>query len=483
MAMTMSGGSANSAMEEVLMSATATKALTAANKAESGESLSAEAHALTPTPAPAEDAESRPSLFDLIDVIEKDLEGGAIPHQHSPPHLSQQKHQQLQPQPHLQQPQQQLQQQHHQLSHVLPICHYPHPHPNLAHQHHPPLAYYSYTAPVSLPHQLPYLPSQPHHQQQLYQLHKHQHLHHPYFIRPPHPPLSSIQAQRSFILPDSASTAADSILKCSAITVFPADRRPPRKSKCEGETSLNHNNAKAAHLSGEEAIESEANSASQTSESVLSSISPPAKSSEIDPRTSQTQSPSPLPKLPLQSNIRAEQIQAQLQPLVVTSSKIEIKQYRRYKCEYPGCNKAFAASAGLRCHNLTHTGEKPFKCTLCSKAYTTNNRLKVHMRDHTNDKPYACDFPGCSYRTKQKCSLTPHRLSHLGAKEKHIAQMVQQRTMECKLCGKFYKNETSLDQHSWTEHRQAPVLGRVSIGGGESGSMSADVSENGSENG
>ncbi|ORY47861.1 hypothetical protein BCR33DRAFT_714916 [Rhizoclosmatium globosum] len=125
---------------------------------------------------------------------------------------------------------------------------------------------------------------------------------------------------------------------------------------------------------------------------------------------------------------------------------------RKFRCTFESCTKSFPTAAGLKSHTLSHTGEKPYMCTLCDKAYTTNNRLKVHMRSHTNEKPYQCEYPGCTYRTKQKCSLTPHMLRHLSPKEKEVAALVNSRTLQCPLCFRFYKNTVSLDQHSWREH-------------------------------
>ncbi|CAL1274910.1 unnamed protein product [Larinioides sclopetarius] len=36
----------------------------------------------------------------------------------------------------------------------------------------------------------------------------------------------------------------------------------------------------------------------------------------------------------------------------------------------------------LRRHELVHTGDRPFKCTLCSRSFTQNTHLKKHIRTH-----------------------------------------------------------------------------------------------------
>ncbi|KAJ7077891.1 hypothetical protein B0H15DRAFT_558010 [Mycena belliarum] len=83
-----------------------------------------------------------------------------------------------------------------------------------------------------------------------------------------------------------------------------------------------------------------------------------------------------------------------------------------YLCDYPGCGKSFAITGALTIHKRTHNGDRPFKCPHCDKAFSESSNLSKHLRTHTGAKPYTCAEPDCNKSFARADQLTRHARVH-----------------------------------------------------------------------
>ncbi|XP_075914900.1 uncharacterized protein LOC142908296 [Petromyzon marinus] len=110
-----------------------------------------------------------------------------------------------------------------------------------------------------------------------------------------------------------------------------------------------------------------------------------------------------------------------------------------FKCSV--CGKAFAQSSTFVTHQRTHTGEKPFKCTLCRKAFSNSSNLVTHQRTHTGEKPFKCTLCGKAF--SDSSTLVTHQRTHTGEKP-----------FKCSVCGKAFAQSPNLYVHQRTHKHQ-----------------------------
>uniref|UniRef100_A0A147BGN9 Putative homeobox transcription factor sip1 n=2 Tax=Ixodes ricinus TaxID=34613 RepID=A0A147BGN9_IXORI len=76
------------------------------------------------------------------------------------------------------------------------------------------------------------------------------------------------------------------------------------------------------------------------------------------------------------------------------------------------CERKFAKSCIYRAHMRTHMGVKPFRCEVCQKAFARPHSLMIHKRVHTGEKPYQCGT--CEKEFSHRQSWLCHERAHKG---------------------------------------------------------------------
>ena len=85
-------------------------------------------------------------------------------------------------------------------------------------------------------------------------------------------------------------------------------------------------------------------------------------------------------------------------------------------------------------------------CEYCGKIFVNLSNLTVHRRSHTGEKPYRCTV--CDYTTAQSSKLTRHKKIHF--------------KQRCNLCNDCFLSKTDLNKHIEKVHlgpdRQMPPV-------------------------
>ena len=86
---------------------------------------------------------------------------------------------------------------------------------------------------------------------------------------------------------------------------------------------------------------------------------------------------------------------------------------RHFVCNYPHCMAAFGTRYNLRRHiEARHLGIKKFSCDICGLRLASKQTKEEHMYTHTGEKPYKCTVPDCQKDFRQSSQLSNHMKQH-----------------------------------------------------------------------
>ncbi|CAL1569657.1 unnamed protein product [Knipowitschia caucasica] len=99
------------------------------------------------------------------------------------------------------------------------------------------------------------------------------------------------------------------------------------------------------------------------------------------------------------------------------------------------CRKTFGHAVSLEQHMNVHSQEKSFECKMCGKTFKRSSTLSTHLLIHSDTRPYPCQF--CGKRFHQKSDMKKHTYIHTGEKPH-----------KCQVCGKSFSQSSNLITHS-----------------------------------
>uniref|UniRef100_A0A2A4JLI1 C2H2-type domain-containing protein n=1 Tax=Heliothis virescens TaxID=7102 RepID=A0A2A4JLI1_HELVI len=115
------------------------------------------------------------------------------------------------------------------------------------------------------------------------------------------------------------------------------------------------------------------------------------------------------------------------------------------RCQF--CLETCADAEARAEHQATHTGPKPYLCTICGKQYKKRETMVYHRKRHSSDKELVCEV--CSKRFSAACKLAAHARSH--GRARGVLRY------ECPVCAHLFHTAYHVRMHLRTHQREGLI--------------------------
>ena len=145
------------------------------------------------------------------------------------------------------------------------------------------------------------------------------------------------------------------------------------------------------------------------------------------------------------------------------------KKRGRYQCQI--WHRYLSGKDGLKVHNMIHTGERPFKCSMCDRSFRRRSHLLNHelchwdepsgsIAGHSTGGSVSCSTSGSSQGNEErllKCRVCPAVFSSVLSLKAHLTIHDPSRPFPCTICGMKCKTSGNMRQHM-RAHTATPNL-------------------------